>query len=117
MARRFRCWNGAGWRPRCLLAAMKPPSTCSPWVCAILRLEGSVQGLLRVARRDIEIDGVLIPKGANVVLCAGSANRDPARWEDPESFKLDRPECRRHLTFGHGRHACVGMQLARREMQ
>ena len=83
----------------------------------MMRLEGSVQGLLRVARRDIVMHGVTIPKGANVVLCAGSANRDPEKWDNPDEFRLDRTECRRHLTFGHGRHACVGMQLARREMQ
>ena len=83
----------------------------------MLRTEGSVQGLLRVATRDIEFEGVTIPRGADVVLCAGSANRDAARWECPEEFRIDRKEGRRHLTFGYGRHLCVGMQLARREMQ
>jgi cytochrome P450 len=59
----------------------------------------------------------VIPKGANVVLCGGAANRDDARWQNPDEFKLDRPDGHRHLTFGHGRHACVGMKLARRELK
>ena len=83
----------------------------------LLRLEGSVQGLLRVAKCDIELAGTVIPKGANVVLCGGAANRDDARWESPEELRLDRPEGHRHLTLGHGRHACVGMKLARRELK
>lgn len=83
----------------------------------LLRTEGSVKALLRVARHDMEIEGVFIPKGANVVLCTESANRDEARWEDPDTFKLDRSDARRHLSFGHGIHACIGMHLARRELR
>jgi cytochrome P450 len=82
----------------------------------LLRLEGSVQALLRVATCDVEIDNVRIPKGANVVLCTGSANRDDAYWKDAAEFRLDRPNGRRHMTFGHGRHACIGMHLARQEL-
>lgn len=82
----------------------------------LLRLEGSVQALLRVATRDVELDGTVIPKGADVVLCNGSANRDERRWSDADRFRLDRDDGRRHLTFGHGRHTCIGLHLARREL-
>ncbi|HKY91539.1 MAG TPA: cytochrome P450 [Nevskiaceae bacterium] len=82
----------------------------------MLRLEGSVQGLLRVATRDVTLDGVTIPKGADVVLCSGSANRDEQRWPEADQFRLDRGDGRRHLTFGHGRHTCIGLHLARREL-
>lgn len=82
-----------------------------------LRLEGSVQALVRVATRDIEIGGVHIPKGADVVLCAASANRDESRWPDADTFRLDRADGRRHLSFGQGIHTCMGMHLARRELQ
>lgn len=82
----------------------------------MLRLEGSVQALLRVATRDVEIDGVTIPKGANVVLCTGSGNRDERFWEHADEFRLERANGRRHMTFGSGRHVCIGMHLARREL-
>ncbi len=92
------------------------PEKVRQFVEEMLRLEGSVQALLRVATRDLDIDGVTIPKGANVVLCSGAANRDEQRWDDPETFRLDRKNGNRHLTFGYGRHSCVGMHLARREL-
>ena len=82
----------------------------------LLRLEGSVQALLRVATCDLQIGGTSIPKGANVVLCTGSANRDEAFWKNAEEFRLDRTDARRHMTFGYGRHACIGMHLARQEL-
>jgi cytochrome P450 len=92
------------------------PHKISAFVEEMLRLEGSVQALLRVAAKDLVIDDVSIPKGANVVLSSGSANRDERRWSDPDSFRLDRKDGKRHLTFGYGRHSCIGMHLARREL-
>ena len=92
------------------------PEKVQPFVEEMLRMEGSVQALLRVATRDLEFDGVRIPKGSNVVLCSASANRDEHRWRDPEEFRLDRKDGNRHLTFGYGRHSCIGMHLARREL-
>jgi cytochrome P450 len=82
----------------------------------MLRLEGSVQALLRVATRDVEVDGTVIPAGANVILSTGSANRDESFWERADEFRLDRANGRRHMTFGHGCHVCIGMHLARREL-
>jgi cytochrome P450 len=52
-----------------------------------------------------------------VVLSTGSANRDERFWEDPDSFRLDRTNGRQHYTFGYGRHVCIGMHLARRELK
>ena len=92
------------------------PDKIPAFVEEMLRLEGSVQALLRVATQDLVLHGVSIPKGANVVLCTGSANRDESRWSDPSMFRLDRKDGMRHLTFGYGRHSCVGMHLARREI-
>ena len=92
------------------------PQKIAAFVEEMLRLEGSVQALLRVATKDLVIDGVAIPKGANVVLSSGSANRDEQRWSDPDAFRLDRTDGKRHLTFGYGRHSCIGMHLARREL-
>jgi cytochrome P450 len=82
----------------------------------LLRLEGSVQALLRVATCDLDIDATRVPKGANVVLCTGSANRDERYWENADEFRLDRANSNRHMAFGYGRHACIGMHLARQEL-
>ena len=93
------------------------PGLTLAFIEELLRLDGAVPAMLRVARRDIEIDGTLIPAGSNVVLSNASANRDETRWEAPDEFRLDRPDARRHIAFGHGTHSCIGMHLARREMQ
>ncbi|WP_435084312.1 cytochrome P450 [Gordonia hongkongensis] len=62
--------------------------------------------------KDMEIGGVLIPAGMSVGLVMGAANRDPARWERPEEYDLDRPQ-QNHMAFGFGRHTCVGHFTAR----
>ena len=83
----------------------------------MLRIDGSVQAVCREALADFEVAGTLIPKGAKVILAVGSANRDAALWKDPEEFHLNRSEETRHIAFGYGRHVCIGMHLARRELQ
>ena len=92
------------------------PEKVSAFVEEMLRLEGPVQGLMRVATRDLEIHGTTIPKGSHVILSIGSANRDKANWADPDEFKLDRSGSSRQLSFGKGRHVCLGLHLARREL-
>jgi cytochrome P450 len=83
----------------------------------VLRLDAPVQGLFRRAKRAMSIDGVTIPEGATVVLSWGAANRDPAKFPQPDLEVLDRDNARQHLSFGAGAHFCVGSQLARLEME
>jgi cytochrome P450 len=92
------------------------PSLIPNAVLEVIRLESPIQSFTRVARQDIEIEGVSIPEGARVMLCYGSANRDERRWEDPDCFDVKR-KVFQHLGFGHGVHSCVGMHLARLEIQ
>lgn len=65
----------------------------------------------RIAMRDVEIDGVVIPKGERCGLMFAAANRDPRKWQDPEKFDIRRDH-RAHLGWGYGVHACVGRVLA-----
>ncbi|GAA3737961.1 cytochrome P450 [Streptomyces tremellae] len=70
----------------------------------------------RYAAEDIEVGGVLVRRGEPVLVSLGSANRDPAKFEDPDTLRFDRP-ANQHLGFGHGVHHCLGAQLARMELQ
>jgi cytochrome P450 len=63
---------------------------------------------------ETEIGGVRIPAGEQVLICLAAANRDPARFADPDQLALDRAESR-HLAFGHGIHFCLGAPLGRME--
>ena len=68
----------------------------------------------RVSAEQVELGGVEIPAGRQVLICLASANRDPSAFEHPERLDLNRAG-RRHLGFGHGIHFCLGAPLARLE--
>ena len=55
--------------------------------------------------------------GEKVMLVYGAANRDPDKFEDPDAFNIDRAGITQHLTFGSGRHRCIGEALARLELR
>jgi cytochrome P450 family 150 subfamily A5 len=80
-----------------------------------LRIESPVKGDFRLARVPATVGGVDIPAGATVMVLNGAANRDPRRFEDPDTFVVDRPNARQHLSFGRGVHTCPGAPLARAE--
>ncbi|MFF4761841.1 cytochrome P450 [Streptomyces sp. NPDC001292] len=79
----------------------------------VLRYSPSIVGWRRRALRDAEIGGVAIPKGADILLLMGSANRDESRFENGEAFDISRPNAREHLSFGFGIHYCLGNMLAK----
>jgi cytochrome P450 len=93
----------------------------APWLlpAAIeeaLRWESPVQRTWRIATTDVEVAGQQIPAGALVVLLLGAANRDPARFAEPDRFDILRRDLG-HLAFGAGVHRCLGAFLARLETQ
>jgi cytochrome P450 len=69
----------------------------------------------RLVLEDTEIEGVVIPANHRVDVGLGAANRDPARWDNPDAFDIFRPR-KQHLTFGIGPHHCLGQYVARQEM-
>ncbi|GAA3067420.1 cytochrome P450 [Streptomyces goshikiensis] len=82
-----------------------------------LRYDGPVSpGIARFAREDVEIAGVTVPRGATVLIGSAIADRDPARFPDPERLDITRQD-NAHLAFGHGIHYCLGAPLARLEGQ
>jgi cytochrome P450 len=70
----------------------------------------------RTALEDVELGGVTIAKGEKVVVSIPAANRDPERFEDPDAVELGR-SAGGHLSFGHGKHMCIGQHLARLELK
>ncbi|MGW5491343.1 cytochrome P450 family protein [Streptomyces olivaceoviridis] len=82
-----------------------------------LRYDGPVSpGIARFAREDVEIAGVTVPRGATVLIASAIADRDPARFAEPERLDITRRD-NGHLAFGHGIHYCLGAPLARLEGQ
>lgn len=81
-----------------------------------LRMEQPLVAWGRLASEDTEVGGVVIGAGCPVLVNAGSANRDPAEWPEPDTFDIMRPHPDRHLTFGFGKHHCMGVHLARMEL-
>jgi cytochrome P450 len=91
-------------------------SLLRPAVEELLRYDSPVQLAARTAYEDLTIDGHDIPKGSVVLALLGAANRDPARFTDPEQLDVGRAEGS-PMSFGGGIHFCLGAALARMEAQ
>lgn len=82
----------------------------------VMRIETPVQWTRRWAREATRIGEVEVPAGALLVMMWAAGNRDPRKFDDPETFDVDRPEVVKHqLAFGRGIHLCMGAPLARLE--
>jgi len=97
------------------------PSLIESAVEECLRYSGPILATVRVLHEDSNFAGIPIPANSEVVAMIGSANRDPARYPDPERFDIERftrdPAPPPHLAFGGGVHFCLGAHLARLESQ
>ena len=71
----------------------------------------------RIATENLEIAGTRIAAGDQVTVSLASANRDPERFADPNTFDISRSDANRHVAFGKGIHVCLGAPLARVEGQ
>lgn len=90
------------------------PELLAPAVEELLRFDGPIKVLNRWVVADTEVGGRRIEAGQRVHLVLGSANRDPAKFTDPDVLDLGRSP-NPHIAFGKGIHACIGAQLARME--
>ena len=76
-----------------------------------------ISTVYRVAARDFTYDGVYFTKGTMLILMVSMAGRDPAFFADPLSFDPDRANAGQHVAFGRGEHYCIGMYLARAQIE
>jgi cytochrome P450 len=82
----------------------------------VLRFEAPVQSFFRTTTRTIDVSGVRLGEGEKVLLLFAAANRDPRRWDRPDTFDVKR-RATGHMTFGTGIHGCVGQAVARLETE
>lgn len=80
-----------------------------------LRIESPVKGDFRLSRCPVTVGDTELNAGTTVMVLNGAANRDPRRFEDPDTFDPARKNARQHLAFGRGIHSCPGAPLARAE--
>jgi cytochrome P450 len=90
--------------------------TTSAVIEEALRWQPAVQSITRHTTEDVELLGVTIPKGSVVQSMIGAANRDEVTFDLPDEFDPDRRNASEHLSFGTGRHLCLGAHLARIEI-
>ena len=91
------------------------PGLIPSMVSEIIRWQTPLAHMRRTATRDLEFQGQQIKKGDKVVMWYISGNRDDTVIDDPETFVIDRPNVRKHVSFGFGVHRCMGNRLG--EMQ
>ena len=104
-----------GWRhPDQLARPLAERARVADWVEETLRFDTSTQMLARVTRAPVRVQGVEIEAGRRVLLLVGSANRDSAVFPEPDRYDLDR-DTKDSISFGGGRHFCMGAPLARLE--
>jgi cytochrome P450 len=99
------------WEALCQNPALIPNA-----VQEALRIESPIQFFTRYVTQDVLVDGIVVPANSRVLVMYGSANRDERHWEDPERFDITR-DASDQLAFGHGAHVCLGMPLARLEIE
>jgi cytochrome P450 len=93
------------------------PGELAAAVEELLRYDAPVpHSTFRYAIKPVELGGVTIPEGAQVIISLAAANRDADRYTCADALDIDRAEVR-HLAFGHGIHHCLGAGLARMEGQ
>ncbi|MEU1510343.1 cytochrome P450 [Kitasatospora sp. NPDC005748] len=111
-----------------VLALLRHPDDLRRLVADPHRIPAAVDELLRYdapvsiatwrwAPEAVRLGDSEVPAGSPVFVCPGAANRDPARFADPDRLDLDRPDAAGHLAFGHGIHRCVGAPLAHAEIE
>jgi cytochrome P450 len=111
--------GSAAWiladRPEIQQQVRENPELLGVFIEEALRFESPFRGHYRHVLRDTTLAGIDVPANSHLLLMWGAANRDPAHFDAPNEFRLNRTGAKDHLTFGKGAHFCVGAALARLE--
>jgi cytochrome P450 len=103
--------------PDAFAALRSDPSRIPAAIEELLRYDSPVpHSTFRYATEPVEIGGVTVPAGGQVIISLAAANRDPGKYAEPEKLDIDRTDVH-HIAFGHGIHFCLGAALARMEGQ
>jgi cytochrome P450 family 150 subfamily A5 len=102
-------------QPEVQAALREDRSLISNFIEEALRIESPVKGDFRLSRCPVTVGETELGSGTTVMVLNGAANRDPRRFEDPDTFDPARKNARQHLAFGRGIHSCPGAPLARAE--
>jgi cytochrome P450 len=111
--------GSAAWmlahRPDIQRRVRENPQLLGAFIEETLRYEPPFRGHYRHVVHETALGGVDLPANSHLLLLWGAANRDPAHFDKPGEFRLDRAETKGHISFGKGAHFCVGAALARLE--
>jgi cytochrome P450 family 144 len=102
-------------RPEIARALRARPESIPRFVEEVARLDPPFHFHYRAVKRSCELAGFELGPGDRLMLLWASANRDPAHFDDPDELRLDRKHGKDHLTFGRGKHFCIGATVARLE--
>lgn len=105
-----------GRDPEAYAAVRAEPELIDVAIEEALRIDAPAQFMVRACRQPTELGGRAVDVGQRLFMCIGSANHDESRFDDPDTFRLDRAN-REHLAFGSGPHVCPGAALARLEVR
>ncbi len=103
--------------PDAYTAVTADPAKLTNAIEETFRWESPVQTATRHLTRAVAINGVTLEAGETLQCLLGAANRDPAYFDEPDRFDIERPNAKDHLAFGTGKHFCIGAALARLEAQ
>jgi cytochrome P450 len=98
-----------------LRRGLRPAEDTALTVEEMLRFDSALQLFERTATEEVEVGGITLAPGQKIAVLLGSANRDPAVFEEPGEFRVDRTP-NNHVAFGVGVHFCLGAPLARMEL-
>jgi cytochrome P450 len=98
-----------------LRRGLRPGADVALTVEEMLRFDSALQLFERTATEDVEVGGIVVEEGQKIAALLGAANRDPAVFDRPDVFDVDRAP-NPHLAFGVGVHFCLGAPLARMEL-